>query len=77
MKILRIKQIKPEFGFRLRVTFDDGKTGVFDVAPYLECDAFHPLKKQAEFQRVRNGGYFVEWACGADLSADTLAAHMF
>lgn len=23
-----------------------------------------------------NGGYFVEWDCGADLSADTIEAHL-
>ena len=23
---------------------------------------------------ISNGGYFVEWECGADLSADTLEA---
>ena len=25
--------------------------------------------------KVFNGGYFVEWECGADLSADTIEAH--
>ena len=24
--------------------------------------------------KVFNGGYFVKWACGADLSADTIEA---
>jgi hypothetical protein len=27
------------------------------------------------FMKVSNGGYFVEWDCGADLSADTIEAH--
>jgi hypothetical protein len=27
-----------------------------------------------EFQKVSNGGYFVEWDSGADLSADTIEA---
>jgi hypothetical protein len=56
--------------------FDDGQRVLFDVTPYLECEAFRPLKEVAEFARVRNGGYYVEWGCGADLSADTLAAHL-
>jgi hypothetical protein len=26
--------------------------------------------------KITNGGYFVEWECGADLSADTIEAKM-
>jgi len=26
--------------------------------------------------KISNGGYFVEWQCGADLSADTIEAKM-
>ena len=29
-----------------------------------------------EFKKIHNGRYFVEWACGADLSADTIEAHL-
>jgi hypothetical protein len=58
----------------LTVVRDDGSVGVFDVRPYFELEAFEPLQAAEEFAKVRNGGYFVEWACGADLSADTIAA---
>jgi len=34
------------------------------------------LKNAASFQKVKNGGYFIEWECGADLSADTNEAHL-
>jgi len=73
---MRILQVMPKTGYKLDVTFDDGQSGSFDVTPYLECEAFRPLKEIAEFQHLRNGGYYVEWACGADLSADTLVAHL-
>jgi len=33
------------------------------------------LKDKAEFERVHNGNYFIEWDCGADLSADTIQSH--
>jgi hypothetical protein len=32
------------------------------------------LRRSSEFAKVFNGGYFVEWECGADLSADTTEA---
>lgn len=51
---------------------EDGRTGDFDVRPYLKDEAFEALADHAEFMKVFNGGHFVEWDCGADLSADTI-----
>ena len=50
----------------------DGRRGLFDIRPYLEFEAFEALRDINEFTKVSNGGYFVEWDCGADLSADTI-----
>ena len=71
---MRIADIVPHEGYVLFVTAEDGQTGFFDVTPYLESEAFAPLKDRNEFQRIFNGRYFIEWDCGADLSADTIAA---
>jgi hypothetical protein len=71
---MRISEIRPEAGWVLTVVADDGRVGRFDVGPYLEFEAFEALRDQEEFVRFRNGGYFVEWDCGADLSADTIEA---
>ena len=60
----------------LTVARDDGVAGVFDVRPYFVLEAFEPLREPGEFAKVRTGGYFVEWACGADLSADAIEAHV-
>ncbi len=54
----------------------DGRKGWFDVRPYLELEAFEELQDISEFMKIKNGGYFVEWECGADLSSDTIAAKM-
>jgi hypothetical protein len=58
----------------LSIVADDGRIGHFDVSPYLEYEAFDPLRDPSEFSKITNGGYFVEWDCGADLSADTIEA---
>lgn len=73
MRVLNI-EVQPDF--RLVITSSDGHCGMFDVTPYLDYEIFAPLKEPAEFAKVRNGGYFIEWECGADLSADTLEARM-
>ena len=73
---MRIVSVKPERDFHLRIISEDGVTGLFDVKPYLELEAFHALQNPEVFQKVINGGYYVEWDCGADLSADTIEAHL-
>ncbi len=49
---------------------------IFNVRPYLELEAFADLRKQDAFQKISNGRYFIEWDCGADLSADTIEAQL-
>ncbi len=71
---MRIASITANPDGTLTVVRDDGASGVFDVRPYLELEAFEELRDSAEFAKVRNGGYFIEWECGADLSADTIEA---
>jgi hypothetical protein len=69
---MRIEQVIPKKNGVLHIVSEDGRTGLFDVSPYLDSEAFKPLKDWHEFSLVRNGGYFIEWQCGADLSADTI-----
>ena len=71
---MKIEEIVPHDNYILQIKFADGKIGLFDVKPYLESEMFAPLKDRTEFERVHNGKYFIEWACGADLSADTIQA---
>ena len=44
------------------------------MSPYLESEVFFGLNEEQAFERVTNGDYFIEWECGADLSADTIEA---
>jgi hypothetical protein len=71
---MNIAEIIPQEGYVLYVKSEDGEAGLFDLAPFLESEAFAPLKNRAEFAKIHNGRYFVEWECGADLSADTILA---
>lgn len=73
---MRIAKVNTQSDWTLMVTTTDGRIGRFDVRPYLVYEAFSALKDTAEFMKISNGGYFVEWQCGADLSADTIEARM-
>ncbi|THJ19872.1 MAG: DUF2442 domain-containing protein [Nitrospira sp. CG24D] len=71
---MTITELQAQPNWMLSIVADDGRVGRFDVTPYLQYEAFQPLRDQTEFVKVANGGYFVEWNCGADLSADTIEA---
>ncbi|MCO5332595.1 MAG: DUF2442 domain-containing protein [Pyrinomonadaceae bacterium] len=73
---MKIVEIIPKNDFNLYIKMDDGKSGLFDVEPYLNGEAFMPLRDRREFERIHNGGYFIEWNCGADLSVDTILARL-
>ena len=73
---MRIVDVKPTESFTLQITTDDGRIGVFDVRPYFQFEVFAGLENKNAFDKIMNGGYFVEWDCGADLSADTIEAHL-
>ncbi len=71
---MRITELQTQPNLVLSIVADDGRIGRFDVSSYLQYEAFEALRDQNEFVKVVNGGYFVEWDCGADLSADTIEA---
>jgi hypothetical protein len=71
---MTIKEVHATRDGVLQIVSADGRRGRFDVKPYLTDEAFEPLRDSREFSKVSNGGYFIEWACGADLSADTIEA---
>lgn len=71
-----IQQVIPKDNFILSIVAENGKSGEFDVSPYIKGEAFEPLRNPEEFKKIYNGKYFIEWECGADLSADTIKAHL-
>ncbi len=71
---IKITEVHPNANYTLQIVADDGRIGTSDVSPYFEYETFADLKNQSEFIQVSNGGYFIEWDCGVDLSADTIEA---
>lgn len=60
---------------RLKLTFEDGMTGVVDVSRCVSfTGVFAPLRDRAQFAAVRVNEELgtVCWPCGADLDPDVL-----
>ena len=53
---MKILKVEPQTNFILLIEFDNGLTGYFDVKPYLNFEAFLPLKEISEFNQIKNGG---------------------
>lgn len=69
-----IKEVIPEDKYVLHIIAENNQSGLFDVSPYLDSEVFSLLKEGDNFHQIHNGKYFIEWECGADLSADTIEA---
>src|SRR6266511_3733362 len=66
-----VKSIKPQEGYYLLLTFENGEKRNFDLKPYFEKPVFKRLKNTALFKTVRVVSGSVEWQGEIDLSYDT------
>jgi hypothetical protein len=58
--------------YKLRLTFNNGVTGVVDLQPELYGEIFEPLQDKALFQQVYLTGRTIEWPNGADFAPEFL-----
>ena len=68
----RVKDVKPDADYTLRLTFTNGEIRVFDVKPYLHKGFFRSLQDEQEFNTVRPFLGSVQWRQGQDFCPDTL-----
>ena len=70
--IPHVLEVKPLPQQRLWLRFDTGKTGVFDLTPYLHRGRFSQLKDDVFFGQVRIAFGTVEWPGEIDLDPEDL-----
>jgi DUF971 family protein len=68
----RVVDAKPADNYTVKVWFDNGEKGIFDVKPYLDYEVFQPLKEEKMFNSVRPFLGTIQWANDADLCPDTI-----
>jgi hypothetical protein len=72
-EMLKVLYVKPLANYVLYVELSDGRSGHFDMKPYLDKGVFKQLKDIDSFNEVKILFCGIAWTCGPDLSADTLA----
>ena len=72
----KIISVNPLDDKKIAVVFADGKSGVFDVAPYIKSDFFKRLNDDSYFRQVSLFFTGIGWPEGQDLGPDTIAAEL-
>ena len=68
----RVLDVCPQAGFRLKLTFTNGETGLFDCSRMLDTGIFRELRDEAYFRQVRVEAGTVVWPHEQDICPDTL-----
>lgn len=71
--MLKVIKVNANNDYTLSVELSDGRSGSFDVKPYLEKGIFKELKDKNYFKRVKPFFCGIIWPNQQDLSADTIA----
>lgn len=74
--MIKVTFVKAEKSYRLFVRLSNGKSGYFDVSPYLEKGVFKQLRDHDYFEQVRTAFGGVAWPNQQDFSADTIEYEM-
>jgi len=71
----RITRLEVGGKLSLRLTFDDGSTRVFNLAPLVKKGGVYAALSRSDYPRsvrVAPDGRYIEWPDGLDLCADAL-----
>ena len=70
--MLRVTEAEYLGGFRLRLSFSDGATGVVDLQGRLDGPVFQPLNEPQAFRQFQLSDHTLVWPDGADLAPEYL-----
>lgn len=68
----RVKTVKPNPDYTIRLVFTNGEVRSFDVKPYLDAGIFQELRDMSLFNSVKPFLGSVQWINGQDFCPDTL-----
>jgi len=70
--MIKVISVEPLENYKLRLKLSDGRTGIFDVIPYLDMGVFRELKNPGYFRRVYIDYGTVVWPHEQDIAPDTI-----
>jgi hypothetical protein len=70
--MVKVISVEPFEDYKLRIHLSNGRSGLFDVSPYLDKGVFHELKEPTYFRSVKAAFGGVMWPNEQDFSAETI-----
>jgi hypothetical protein len=70
--IPQLVSVSPQDNYAVKLVYDNGFEGLFDIKPLFEYEVFKPLRNYEIFKTVRKNHNAIEWQEGIDLCADSL-----
>jgi hypothetical protein len=74
--MVKIIEAVPRKDYIIAIKLDNGKSGIFDVTPFLDKGIFQELKDQRYFEQFRIRGRSISWPHEQDFCADTIEVLM-
>jgi len=72
-RLVRVQEVEPLEGFRVRLKFEDGTQKEVDLERYLHGPIFEPIRRDLRvFRGVRVEEGTIVWENGADIDPDVL-----
>ncbi len=72
-RLVRVREVEPLEGFRVRLEFEDGTQKEVDLEPYLRGPIFEAIRRDIRvFRSVKVEGGTIAWDNGADIDPDVL-----
>jgi hypothetical protein len=71
-----VKKVRPLDNYEIYVELADGRTGVFDLKPYLNHGVFRELQDKSYFRQVDVVFGAVTWPHQQDIAPETLVAQL-
>ena len=72
--LAEIVSVKALPDYRLSLEFSDGKSGIFDMSPYLATGQYTKLMDPNAFNEVRVECFTASWPGGIDIAPERLYA---
>jgi Protein of unknown function (DUF2442) len=72
----RVISVYPLDNYKLKIELSNGRTGVFDVSPYVEKGVFVELKNEGYFRTVRPAYGGIMWPHEQDFSPETIESEL-
>ncbi len=72
MELIKVIEAKYIEGFKIKFTFNDGKSKIIDFEDLLWGEVFEPLKDVNKFKEFKLNPFTIEWENGADFAPEFL-----